>query len=131
MSKFPRSRVARYGVAAASIVVAVILRRLADPVLGDGFPFITLFLAVLAAAWYGGFGPAVMATLLGAVAAAMFLLPPHDRVWVQGFNNQAGLVFFVASSLGIALLARSMRIAQQRVEATVREREAAVERHRQ
>jgi len=117
MPSFSQSISMRYGVAAASVAAAVAARLLLDPLLGDLFPFATVFFAVLVAAWYGGFGPALAATLLGAVASAWLLLPPRGSFAVHGFENQAGLIFYVGVSLGIALLGGAMRAARQRGQA--------------
>jgi PAS domain S-box-containing protein len=121
MRSFSQSISVRYGVAVASVVAAVLARLLLDPILGDLFPFDTVFFAVLVAAWYGGFGPALAATLLGAVASAWLLLPPRGSFAVYGFENQAGLVLYVGVGLGIALLGGAMRAARRRWQATAKE----------
>jgi PAS domain S-box-containing protein len=99
----------RYGVAAASVVAAVLVRRLLDPLLGDRFPFATVFFAVLVAARSGGFGPAVLATLLGAAGSAWLLLPPRGSFAVEGVENQAGLLLYAAISLGVASIGSALR----------------------
>src|SRR5205807_6935580 len=112
----------RYGSAVVSIGVATGVRILLDPVLGDQFPYATLFFAVLLTAWYGGFGPALAAVVLGAVSSAYFLLPPRRSFAVQGSDQQVGMVLYLCMSLGIALLGGAMRAAQRRAE-RVREAE--------
>ncbi|HUQ24636.1 MAG TPA: DUF4118 domain-containing protein, partial [Burkholderiales bacterium] len=59
----------RYFVAVALIVIALALRLALDPWLGERVPYITIFGAVLVAAWYGGFGPALAAAALGWLGA--------------------------------------------------------------
>jgi K+-sensing histidine kinase KdpD len=86
-----RSPLLRYTVALAAVIIATLARRLLDPWLGELFPFAVLFFAVLAVAWYGGFGPAIAASLLGAIASAAFLLPPRGTAAVLGTENQLGL----------------------------------------
>ncbi len=117
----------RYGFAVLSIVVASGLRLLLDPILGDKFVFTTLFFAVMVAAWLGGFGPAVFASLLGAASAAALLLPPRGSFAVHGFDNQVGLLLYFSGSFGIALLSGSMREAQRRAEDNAHERSRAEE----
>jgi K+-sensing histidine kinase KdpD len=51
-------------------------RWLLGPVLGDQLPFITFIIAVLFAAWLGGLGPALFATVVSAVLALFFFIPP-------------------------------------------------------
>ena len=116
MKRLSRSTILRYAIALLSIVVATALRRLLDPIFGDAFPFATLFFAVLVAAWYGGFGPGVTATLAGAVASAWLLLPPRDQLAVHHFEDRAGLVLYLSVGLGIAALGGAMGAARQRAE---------------
>ena len=116
MGKRDKSLWLRYGVAVASIILATGIRLLLDPILGDKFAFTTLFFAVMVAAWYGGFGPAISASVFGAVCAIGLLLPPRGSFTVEGFDNQVGLALYLAGSFGIALLGGSMREAQRRAE---------------
>src|SRR5262245_16449448 len=88
----------RYGSAVVSIAVATWARILLDPVLGDQFPYTTLFFAVLLTAWYGGFGSALAAVVLGAVSSAYFLIPPRGTFAVQGWDQQTGMVLYLATS---------------------------------
>ncbi len=111
-----RGSALRYGVAAGSIALAIWIRLLLDPVLGIQIPYITLFFAVLFAAWYGGFGPALMAAALASLLSAYFLLPPRGSFDVQGWDQQMGMVLYIATSFGIAVLGGAMRAVQQRAE---------------
>ena len=117
----------RYGLAVIAVAAGVAVRLLLDPWLGDLFPFATVFLAVVMAARYGGFGPAVAASLLGAFTSGWLLLPPRGVFTIHEFENQAGLVLFLCVSLGIAFLGGSMHTARDRAEtaasAAVRQRE--------
>ena len=69
-----RPALLRYGGTIAAALLATFARLALDPVLGDLFPFATLFFAVLIVAGYGGRGPALLATGLGALALGT--LPP-------------------------------------------------------
>jgi PAS domain-containing protein len=126
----PLSTLTGYGYAIILVALATVGRRALDPVLGDGFPFATLFLAVLIVACYGGLGPSLLATVLGALASACFLLPPREGLVVQGAENQAGLVLFVTLSLGITVLGGAMRNARRRAEEEAAEALAQEERFR-
>jgi PAS domain S-box-containing protein len=126
-----RDRGARgYGLAAASIVVAVALRLLLSPVIGADFPFATLFFAVLFTAGYGGFGPAFLATVLGGLASVALLLPRDYGFSGEGAVNLGGLVLYTAVSLGIAAIGGALRRAQRRAELTAGEFAAERERLR-
>ncbi|HUR53847.1 MAG TPA: PAS domain S-box protein [Gemmataceae bacterium] len=118
-------RPARYVVAVGFVALAVAVRALLGPVLGDQFPFATVFFAVLAAAWVGGRGPAFLALALGAGLSAWFLLPPRTFT-AAGGDQQVGLALYLAIGVGIALLGGAMREARQRAEAAAAETAAQV-----
>ena len=65
-----RNSIAAYGVAIAAVVAAVLLRWLLDPLIGNALPLVTLFGAVAAAVWAGGYGPAILSAIVGYVACA-------------------------------------------------------------
>ena len=111
-----RLQILRYGSAILVIALAIVLRLLLDPVLGNRFPFITLFFAVVLVAWLVGLGPSIAALILSCLSAAYFILPPRGTLWVQGADNQLGFGIFCLAGLAVALLSGSLRIAQQRAE---------------
>lgn len=114
----------RYGCAAASIALATWVRLLLDPALGIQFPYASVFFAVLLTAWLGGFGPALVSSVLGALFSSYFLLPPRGEFGSKGSDQYFGLVLYMSVSLGIAVLGGVMRAAQRRAEAS-----AKAERH--
>ncbi len=118
MPKTYRSLALRYGVAAGSIALATWFRLLLDPALGIQFPYATLFFAVLVTAWYGGFGPALAAVVLGTLSSTYFLIPPRGSFGVEGSDQLVGLALYVAIGFGIATLGGAMRSAQQSVQLT-------------
>ena len=77
----------RYGFASLAVALATGGRLLLDPLLGTQFPFATVFLAVLVAAWYGAMRPALLAAALGAVASDFFLLPPRGGFHLASFTE--------------------------------------------
>jgi hypothetical protein len=64
------SSVKAYPLAVVAVAIAVLLRWLLDPLMGDAFPLVTLFGAVAAAVWAGGSGPAIATAIAGYVAFA-------------------------------------------------------------
>src|SRR5579862_5929371 len=101
----------RYGCSFLSIALAVWFRLLLDPVLGDQYPYVTVLMAIVVTAWYGGVRPALLAVLLGAVSADYFLLLPRFSFSPADTAQWVGLLLFVSTGLGIALLAGSMQAA--------------------
>lgn len=100
--------------AVLAVLLATAVRLALTPVLGVRFPFATLFLAVLVSAWFGGWGPAFAATILGAVVSAIVLLPPFGHLGLASSADAAGLVFYTLVGLGIAALGGRMRAARIR-----------------
>src|SRR5690349_11920520 len=69
---------ARYGVALACVLLGWLIREALLPAIRPGtMPFLFFFPAAALAAWYGGFGPGALATVLGAVVADWFFLEPE------------------------------------------------------
>ena len=117
-----------YGIAVVSVALAVWVRFLLDPVIGNQLPFATLFFAVLLTSWYGGVRPALLAALLGGMAAWYFLLPPRNSFALHGLGQQVGVGLYFGISLGIALLGGAMQSARRKSEAGAKavRRQAAV-----
>jgi PAS domain S-box-containing protein len=101
----------RYGCSFLSIALAVWFRLLLDPVLDDQYPYVTVLMAIVVTAWYGGARPALLAVFLGAVSTDYFLLLPRFSFWHADTSQWVGLLLFVSTGLGIALLAGSMQAA--------------------
>ena len=73
------------------MTAAVGLRLALDPWLA-GDPFISLFGAVIVAAWYGGLGPGLAAAVLGYAAAYALFLPGFHAVEAAAYALSAGLI---------------------------------------
>jgi len=63
--------------------VAVLLRWLLDPVLGDSLPLVTLYGAVAFGVWIGGYRPAVVAVVLGYLACSYLFIAPRGTFSVD------------------------------------------------
>ncbi|WP_074310562.1 PAS domain S-box protein [Singulisphaera sp. GP187] len=120
MLRISESTVVRYGVAVVGAVIATALRLALGPLVGDRFPFMTFFALVAFAAWYGGFGPSVLALVLGGFAAT-FLFLPSRGLELGGVEARVGTFVFAMVGLMIAFLGGAMRSARQQAEASARE----------
>jgi signal transduction histidine kinase len=87
-------------------------------------PFLLFFPAVITAAWYGGLGPALVATALSAVSALYFILPPAFSFALTGVTGLQ-LAFFIAVGVFMSALQSRLRrlnaTLEQRVQARTRE----------
>lgn len=76
-----------YVVALLAVGAALGLRAALDPWLGARVPYITLFGAVIVAAWYGGAGPALLAAATAWIAAQMMFVEPRGQLTFRGFDQ--------------------------------------------
>ncbi len=101
----------RYGVAVLAVATALAL--ILIPHIGKGLISL-LYLAVLVAAWYGGLGPGLLATVLIVVLAALSLTSEPDLApW-----RIVSIVFFAGGGVVITLLVEALHAARRRVEAS-------------
>ncbi len=114
-----RATVLGYGLAVVSVGLATGLRMLIDPSVGDSVPFITYFMATALTMRFTGWGPSLLAIVLGAVAGDWFFLPPRHTLWSSP-NHLALQGLFVLTNLIIASLGQAMRQARQSAEANAR-----------
>jgi PAS domain S-box-containing protein len=105
-----------YGVTLAAVALALAVRWLLDPLLGNYWPFPTFVLAVLFAAWYGGLRTALLATGLGLILALYFFMPPRLSLSVTSPAYLSGLGMYLLVSLAVAAFGERTRIARQRAE---------------
>jgi PAS domain S-box-containing protein len=104
-----RRDTARYAVAILAAVIAILLRKLLDPLIGPQYPYNTMFLAVVVSAWYGGIGPAIASMVVGAGAILYWFVPPYYSFAVRSSAEAFGLLVFLLMSAVIAALGESTR----------------------
>src|SRR4051812_8817620 len=114
MHERPRSRLVAYGVAVLATAVSLLVRWPLWPVLEDTVPHMTFFPAVMTAAYFGGFGPGLLATFLSAMAANYFLIEPLDTFGVKGMNAAVAMPLFVLVGTIISVLSESLHRARHR-----------------
>jgi K+-sensing histidine kinase KdpD len=67
-----------------AVGAALGLRVALDPWLGARTPYITVFGAVIVAAWYGGFGPGLVAAAVGWIGGDLLFVEPRGRLAFRG-----------------------------------------------
>ena len=78
-----RRPVTAYVGAIAALAAAVLLRWLLDPVMGDSLPLVTLFGAIAAGVWIGGYRPAVLVAILGYLACNWLFIEPRGQLHLE------------------------------------------------
>lgn len=114
-----RTPLKSYGAGLAAIVLAVLLRWLLDPLMGDAFPLVTLFGAVAAAVWLGGYRVAIPVSIIGYGACLYLFIQPRGALDLSDRANVVGLVTYLFScslviAFGEAARAGETRVAQSR-----------------
>src|SRR6185503_8239927 len=86
----------RYGITLLATSLAILLRMILVPVVGDFVPLATLFGAVAFSVWYGGAGPALLSVIVGFLGAEWFIIEPHYMINLD-LHNMTGLGLFLFS----------------------------------
>jgi PAS domain S-box-containing protein len=114
MGERDRSVVSAYLLAIVASAVAVLLRWLLDPVLVEQLPLVTLFGAVAVAVWFGGYGPALLAVVVGYVACDYLFIEPRFAFSFVSVKNLVGLIAYLLTSSVIIGFGQAMWDGQRR-----------------
>src|SRR5271165_4021933 len=109
-------RPARYAVAIGFVAISAVLVEFLLPSLGNQFPFLMLYPAVICAAWYGGFGPGLLATVLTALIAAFLLFEPRFSFAIARPVDQLATLLFLVVGGFISWLGEMILRANRRLE---------------
>jgi signal transduction histidine kinase len=112
-----------YGVAVASVALALLLRQLIAPFIGEAGPHVLALTAVAISAWYGGRVPGDVATILAAIAAAYLVLPPAGSLALATESGQLQLGIFLVEGLFLSKLIGTLRERLRTSEAALRARD--------
>ncbi len=108
-----RSPLVRYGVAIGVTFLSLLVRWPLWPVLGSQTPHMTFFPAVMISAYFGGFGPGLLATFLSAFAAHYFL--GDTRFQIDTAQGAVSLTLFLLVGTVISGLTESLHRMRRRV----------------
>lgn len=117
MENLPKSRVIAYFIAIGGVAIALAFRMVVAPELFTNATFLPFFVAVLLAAWYGGLGPGLLATVAGGTAHAWFLLEPTSSFSVLEVDGRVRLALFLVLAVLISLACESLHRALRRTAA--------------
>jgi PAS domain S-box-containing protein len=107
-------RAAEYAAAILAVAVAALLRAWLEPWLTGALPLATFYGAVAFSVWLGGLGPAVVATVLGYVAANLLFVDTMGPFSLYNPTSFAGLLAYLFSCGLITALGVGMRAAERR-----------------
>jgi PAS domain-containing protein len=113
---------------AVAIIAADLITRLlhAEPIASS------MLCAVIFVAWFGGFGPALLAIMLALLAFHYYLVPPinsfawNDNLFVVGISEVPRLILFSFTSLFVAFLISAQRKATETLRRSGDDLQAAI-----
>src|SRR6201988_1441847 len=104
-----------YMLSIVAVILAVMLRWALDPLMGDALPLVTLFGAVAAAVWVGGYRVGIPVTLIGYAACHYLFIPPRGHFDLSNRANLVGLIAYFFTCSLIIFFGEAARVAQTRV----------------
>jgi signal transduction histidine kinase len=107
MSTAP-SKPLQYFVAIATTAVVFTARFLLKSVLGDVAPLLMFTLPVMVSAWFGGLGPGLLATALGALLGDYFFIEPFYAVSIlYNYAERIEEILFIGIGVSISILSQA------------------------
>jgi PAS domain S-box-containing protein len=126
-------KISYYAVAVLSVAMAIIAAELITRLLHAEAIASSMLCAVIFAAWFGGFGPALLAITLALLAFHYYLVPPiNSFTWKQdlfavGISEVPRLVLFSITSLFVALMISAQRKATETLRRSRDDLQVAIE----
>ncbi|HEY0554978.1 MAG TPA: ATP-binding protein, partial [Thermoanaerobaculia bacterium] len=115
-SQSDRPAILRYGFAVLAVGLAVLVRLPLQGLFSGGVPFLFFFPAIMAAGWFGGLGPGLLATGLSSTIACYFLMPPYRSFAVANLAEAVQIVLFASIGVFISLLNEGLHRTRRRAE---------------
>ena len=119
----PRFPLDRYVVSLALVMVVFLLRTPIEVLAGVGTSPILYLPAVTLAAWYGGLGPGLLATLLGGGLWIYFDIPPVGSLVIPRASDRFRVSVFAAEGVLLSALMEMLHSARRSSDRNAREAE--------
>jgi PAS domain S-box-containing protein len=120
MRETPRARLVAYGVPVLATGLSLLIRLPLVPWLGYHAEVMTFFPAIILSAYFGGLGPGLLATFLGAAAGDYFFFEPQHSFAIGDLGTGYGLGLFVLTGAVISILMESLHRWRRRIAASER-----------
>jgi PAS domain S-box-containing protein len=108
-----REPILRYASAVAAVLVALAVRYLLDPFLGNDLPFLPFYIAVILVAWLAGTGPALLTLASGFVGASLFFVNLDPSAFNPLHTFVRSVFYFVGGLLSIFIIERQRKLQRQ------------------
>jgi signal transduction histidine kinase len=106
------------------MALALFVRWLLDPYLGEAQPLSLLFGAVALTVWIAGLGPALCATVFGYFCSDYMFMEPRGVIAIRSVPQMISLLTYAVSSAVIIAFGEALRRAKARVDAYAQSLEA-------
>ncbi len=116
MGSGPSSFFGRYSLAIVVTALAVLATLILAPHWNPRHLLLPFYPAVMLSAWFGGFGPGVLTTVLSALAIDYFWLPPTPGFGMREPGDFMGFLLFLGVGLLVSTLNARLLGAQRRAE---------------
>jgi signal transduction histidine kinase/PAS domain-containing protein len=107
-----RPALIRYGAAVAATAIALAVTLPAASLL-ERVVFVLFWPAVIGTAWFGGIGPAILASTLSVLAVDYFLIGPAGELTLDSPEDLIPLAVFLFASTAVAMLTSAARAARR------------------
>lgn len=118
MSRLQEARVRSmrnaYALGFFALLLAVLIRWALDPLMGNSLPLVTLFGAVAAGVWLGGYRLAIPIAVIGYIICHYLFIPPKYGFDLTATTNLVGIVAYVFTCALIVIFGEAARIAESR-----------------
>jgi signal transduction histidine kinase/ActR/RegA family two-component response regulator len=111
-----------YGIAAAAVAAALLVRLPLQPLLGVQYAYVLFYPAVFAAAWIAGLRGGLAAGLLAAVCARYLFIYPARELPLQRTEDRIAEAIFIGSCVMVSYISEQRRRAITRAAARDAER---------
>lgn len=125
VSGVPPGRAAKYGFAIAVLAISFMMRWAIYGSLDNRLPFAFFLPAAMAAGWYGGLGPGMLAAGLGLLLGDYFFLPPHVAWGPLGEPERTAITIYALTSTLSVVLFDNLHVRIRRLECELRKRDSA------
>jgi signal transduction histidine kinase len=113
----------RYSIAIAAVLLALILRRLLAPLIGDASPHMLVLTAVAIGAWYGGRGSGIVATVFAVLASSAMMFRPASSHSIAVTGEQLQLGMLLVEGLTLSMLIGTLQARLHKAEAALHARD--------
>jgi PAS domain S-box-containing protein len=107
---------AGYIMAIAVTVLTFALRYQLRDVLGEFATFLPFIVAIILAAWFGGFWPGLMATVLGGALTMYFFFPLYGATTIESAIRGVTVLVFLAIGILTSILSEELHAARRLLE---------------